>query len=74
MFTSSGLVPITVSDIVNTDEEAAQREGTTDETRRWWERRDLHYRNGELFFGQQHLASLARAAGTPTYVYNAPRI
>lgn len=40
----------------------------------WWERNNLCYQDGELLFGQQCLASLAQAAGTPIYVYNAARI
>ena len=73
-FTSSGLVPITVSNTVNANEEVAHCEGASGEIKQWWERNELGYRDGELFFGKQHLASLAQAAGTPLYVYNAPRI
>ncbi len=40
----------------------------------WWERDDLHYRHGRLFFGNQSLESLAQSSGTPVYVYNATRI
>ncbi|HEX6383202.1 MAG TPA: diaminopimelate decarboxylase [Anaerolineae bacterium] len=43
-------------------------------SRIWWERSDLRYQDNELFFGQQNLSSLARAARVPAYVYNASRI
>jgi diaminopimelate decarboxylase len=39
----------------------------------WWERPDLHYRNGRLLFGGRELAALA-AGGTPAYVYRAARV
>lgn len=42
--------------------------------RLWWERDDLSYRDGRLHFGNQDLASLAESAGTPAYVYRAPRV
>ena len=41
---------------------------------RWWEREDLAYRNGRLYFGQQDLTKFVQSAGTPVYVYNAERI
>lgn len=39
----------------------------------WWERADLHYREGRLEFGGCDLASLAER-GTPAYVYRAGRL
>ncbi len=39
----------------------------------WWERPDLHYRDGRLLFGGKELAALA-AEGTPAYVYRAGRV
>ncbi len=44
------------------------------QTTNWWERSDLHYRNGQLFFGEENLTALAQAGGTPMYVYNTHRI
>jgi diaminopimelate decarboxylase len=40
----------------------------------WWEREDLQYAAGALQFGGQDVAALARAAGTPLYLYHAARI
>ena len=40
----------------------------------WWEREDLHYAAGALQFGGQDVAALARAAGTPLYLYHFARI
>ncbi len=45
-----------------------------DMPRRWWERDDLCYRNGHLFFGKQNLQTLAESSATPTFVYNVTRI
>ena len=42
--------------------------------RLWWERDDIEYRNGRLFFGNQDLLEFAQSAGTPVYVYNSKRI
>lgn len=39
----------------------------------WWERPDLHYRDGRLLFGGRELADLA-AEGTPAYVYRSGRV
>jgi diaminopimelate decarboxylase len=39
----------------------------------WWERPDLHYRQGRLEFGGRDLGAIA-AQGTPVYVYNAQRV
>ena len=39
----------------------------------WWERPDLHYRDGRLLFAGRELAALA-AEGTPAYVYRAGRV
>jgi diaminopimelate decarboxylase len=39
----------------------------------WWERPDLHYRDGRLLFGGREMSELA-AEGTPTYVYRAGRV
>ncbi len=43
------------------------------DSRLWWERDDLCYRDGRLHLGGQDLEPLA-AAGTPTFVYHAPRV
>ena len=40
----------------------------------WWEREDLSYRNGRLFFGNRDLLKFVQSAGTPVYVYNSGRI
>src|SRR3954453_22693931 len=40
----------------------------------WWERDDLCYVDGALRFGGHDVAGLARAAGTPLYLYHAGRI
>lgn len=42
--------------------------------RLWWEREDLAYRNGRLFFGNRDLLKFVQSAGTPVYVYNSERI
>ncbi len=42
--------------------------------RLWWEREDIQYRNGRLYFGNQDLPEFAESAGTPVYVYNSNRI
>jgi diaminopimelate decarboxylase len=42
--------------------------------RLWWEREDIEYRNGRLFFGNQDLLEFVQSAGTPVYVYNSERI
>ena len=44
------------------------------EKRQWWEREDIEYRNGRLFFGNQDLLELVLAAGTPVYAYHSGRI
>ena len=40
----------------------------------WWERADLRYQHGRLFFGNQDLVALAQSAETPVYAYSAARI
>ena len=47
---------------------------TDSPTAYWWQRSDLHYRDGELFLGQTNLTSLAEKIGTPTYVVRLPRV
>lgn len=42
--------------------------------RLWWERGDIEYRNGRLFFGNRDLLKFVQAAGTPVYLYNSDRI
>ena len=42
--------------------------------RLWWEREDIEYRSGRLFFGNQDLLEFVKSAGTPVYVYNSSRI
>jgi diaminopimelate decarboxylase len=39
----------------------------------WWERHDLGYREGRLWFGGRDLLAMARD-GTPAYVYGAGRV
>jgi diaminopimelate decarboxylase len=39
----------------------------------WWERPDLRYRDGALWFGGRELSALA-GEGTPAYVYRAGRV
>jgi diaminopimelate decarboxylase len=43
------------------------------DSRLWWERPDLRYRDGRLEFGGRELLPLA-AQGTPAYVYRAGRV
>lgn len=40
----------------------------------WWQRSDLHYRDGQLYLGQCDLNALARKTGTPAYVTRLPRV
>lgn len=40
----------------------------------WWERPDLRYIEGRLFFGNHDLEALARSAGAPLFAYYGPRI
>lgn len=40
----------------------------------WWQRRDLRYRDGRLYFGEVGMNDLATQVGTPAYVYRAARI
>ncbi len=40
----------------------------------WWEREDLSYREGRLYFGGRELETLVASQGTPTYVYRAARV
>ncbi|MGB1252102.1 MAG: diaminopimelate decarboxylase [Candidatus Promineifilaceae bacterium] len=40
----------------------------------WWERQDLHYKAGHLYFGQVQMEGLAFSAETPLYVYNIGRV
>ena len=35
---------------------------------------DLSYKDGILYFGHQNIDELARAAGTPLFIYNSSRI
>ena len=39
----------------------------------WWQRPDLGYRNGRLYFAEEDLESLGRSMGTPAFVYSLPR-
>ena len=43
------------------------------EKQAWWERQDLGYQDGELFFAGRHVAEMARQFGTPSFVYSLPR-
>jgi len=40
----------------------------------WWQRKDLSYINGHLYFAERKVADLARQFGTPSFVYSAKRI
>ncbi|MBU1565197.1 MAG: diaminopimelate decarboxylase [Proteobacteria bacterium] len=40
----------------------------------WWEREDLHFRDGVLTFAGRRVDDLARQFGTPTFFYNSRRI
>lgn len=40
----------------------------------WWEREDLCYRDGKLYFCGQDAGALAEASDTPLYLYSARRI
>ncbi|MEP5566953.1 MAG: diaminopimelate decarboxylase [Halioglobus sp.] len=40
----------------------------------WWRRKDLAYNNGSLHLGDEDLEALVRAMGTPSFVYNLPRV
>lgn len=40
----------------------------------WWQRRDLSYREGALYFSDLPVARLAREIGTPGFVYSLPRV
>ncbi len=40
----------------------------------WWQRSDLRYQEGELFFAEQKINNLAEQLGTPSFVYSAARI
>jgi len=40
----------------------------------WWERDDLHYRDGALIFAGRKVDDLARQFGTPSFFYNGRRL
>lgn len=40
----------------------------------WWQREDLLYKEGVLYFAGQSVQKLAYQFGTPSFVYSAPRI
>ncbi len=40
----------------------------------WWEREDLHYRDGQLLFAGRVVEDLARQFGSPSFFYSAARI
>lgn len=40
----------------------------------WWERPDLHYGHGRLYFAGRDVAVLAAAADAPLYLYSADRV
>ena len=42
--------------------------------RLWWEREDLAYRNGRLYFGSRDLLKFVESAPTPVYLYNSERV
>jgi diaminopimelate decarboxylase len=45
-----------------------------DTARFWWERDDLRYQDGRLFFGERDLASWIDTAETPCFIYSADAI
>ncbi len=40
----------------------------------WWERKDLHYRDGALIFAGRQVDDLARQFGTPAFFYDGRRL
>ena len=40
----------------------------------WWQRDDLGYQDGQLFFADKNVAALAEKFGTPVFVYSAKRV
>ncbi|MDH3343225.1 MAG: diaminopimelate decarboxylase [Gammaproteobacteria bacterium] len=40
----------------------------------WWQRSDLCYRDGQLFFADRDVQQLANQFGTPSFVYSAKRV
>ena len=40
----------------------------------WWEREDLHFRDGVLMFAGRRVEDLAAQFGTPTFFYNSQRM
>lgn len=40
----------------------------------WWQREDLCYRQGQLFFAGQAVQALANRFGTPSFVYSTDRV
>ena len=40
----------------------------------WWEREDLHFRDGALYFAGRRVDDLAAQFGTPAFYYNSRRI
>jgi len=41
---------------------------------RWWQREDLGYQNGKLYFAGHEVDGLAKRLGTPTFCYSARRV
>lgn len=41
---------------------------------RWWQRADLRYQDGALFFAGRSVQSMAEQFGTPVFVYSAARV
>lgn len=47
---------------------------STEVAPQWWQRRDLRYRDGRLYFGEVRMNELATQVGTPAYVCRAVRV
>ncbi|MBM9615586.1 diaminopimelate decarboxylase [Desulfobulbus rhabdoformis] len=41
---------------------------------RWWQREDLCYQQGHLYFAGKAVEGLATQCGTPAFIYSAPRV
>ena len=52
-----------------TDSDTAQEQTLT-----WWQREDLCYQDGDLYFAGQSVANLVREVRTPGFVYSMARV
>jgi diaminopimelate decarboxylase len=46
----------------------------TDQSKYWWERSDLKYHKGDLFFAGYSVESLAEQFGSPSFIYSYDRV